>query len=150
MRSLLLFTLLGLAALTLVTGTPSMAQAWPWHGGWRSGFYPQWWGRPYGYPGWGWGAYYPYPGFYYPYPAYVYPSYLDSYPFGGVSVTPASGAITSVYSNPLPGTALPSPEEMAVSKVLAASGVPNCSRKRLNKRPRARPTLSSFRRLPAP
>jgi hypothetical protein len=132
MRSRLLFILLGLAALGLVTGTPSPAHArfWRggWHGGWRGGFYAQrgWWGRPYVYPRWGWGAYYyAYPAYYYPYPAYVYPSYLDSYPFGGVSVTPVSGATTSLYSNPLPGSALPSPEEMAVSKVLTASGVPN-------------------------
>jgi hypothetical protein len=44
MRSLLLFILLGLAALTLVTGTPSPAKAQfrrgGWHGGWRGGFYP--------------------------------------------------------------------------------------------------------------
>jgi hypothetical protein len=51
MRSRLLFILLGLAALGLVTGTPSLAQARPWRGGWHRGFYPRgWWGRPYAYP----------------------------------------------------------------------------------------------------
>jgi hypothetical protein len=77
------------------------------------------------YPRWGWGAYYAYPAYYYPYPAYVYPSYLDSYPFGGASVPPVWGAATSLYSNPSAGSAIPSPEETAVSKVLTASGVPN-------------------------
>jgi hypothetical protein len=58
MRSLLLFILLGLAALGLATGTPSLAQARPWRDGWyggrHRGFYPRlWWGRPYAYPRWG-------------------------------------------------------------------------------------------------
>ena len=130
MRSLLLFILLGLAALGLVTETPSLAQARPWrggwYGGWRRGFYPRrWWGGPYVYPRWGWGGYYPYAAYSYPYPAYAYPSYVDSDAFDGVSAPPASGGTTSLYSNPSFGSAAPSPEETAVSKVLTASGVAN-------------------------
>jgi hypothetical protein len=125
-RSLLSFILLGLAALALMTETPSLAQAQPWRGSWRGGFYPRYLGRSYAYPRWGWGAYYRNPAYYYPYPGYGYPSYLDSYPFDGVSVPPVSGATTSLYSsNPFSGSAPPSLEEMAVSKVLTASGVPN-------------------------
>jgi hypothetical protein len=135
MRLLLLFILLGLAALGLVTGTPSLAQARPWrggwYGGWHRGFYPRlwWWGRPYAYPRWGWGAYYAYPAYYYPYyypyPAYAYPSYPYSYPFDAVSAPPVSGIATSLYSSPSSGSAAPSPEETAESKVLTASGVAN-------------------------
>jgi hypothetical protein len=131
MRSFLLFLLLGLAALGLVTETPSLAQAWPWrgggYGGWQRGFYPRpWWGSPYAYPRWGWGAYYyASPAYYYPYPAYAYSSYLDSYPFAGVSAPPVSGTTSSLYSNPSLGSPAPSPEETAVSKALTASGVAN-------------------------
>jgi hypothetical protein len=131
MRLFLLFLLLRLAALGLVLQTPSLAQAQPWrggwYGGWRHGFYPRWWGRPYAYPrsGWAWGAYYPYPAYYYAYPGYADASYLDSYPFDGGSAPPVSEATTSPYSNPSSGSAVPSPEETAVSKALTASGIAN-------------------------
>ena len=123
MRSFLLLAVLGLGSLGLVIGTPSPAQArfWRggWYGGWRPGFYaPPWWGRPYVYPLWGWRGYYSYP-------AYYYPSYLDSYPFDGMSAPPVLGATTSLSSTSSLGSAVPSPEETAVSKVLTACGVAN-------------------------
>jgi hypothetical protein len=42
-----------------------------------------------------------------------------------VSTLPVSGATTSLSSNPSLGSAAPSPEETAISKVLTASGVAN-------------------------
>jgi hypothetical protein len=117
--------LLGLTALALVTETPSLVEARPgrggWYGGGRRGYYRgQWWGRSYGYPRWGWGNYYSYPGYYYPYPAYGYPGYRDSYTFDDVSAPPTSETTTSLYNNPAP-----SPEEKAASEMLTASGVSN-------------------------
>lgn len=134
MRRLLLWVFLGLGGLGLVLATPSPAPArfwrggWRggWYGGWRPGFYARpWWGRPYVYPGWGWGGYYPYPAYYNPYPAYAYPSYLDAYPFDGMTVPPVSAVTTSPSGNPSSGSAAPSAEETALSKALTASGVAN-------------------------
>lgn len=82
-------------------------------------------GRFYGSPYWGWGAYYPYYGYPYAYPAYGYPGYLSSYPVYGASTGFAPQTTPSLYSNPTSGSVAPSPEEMAVSKVLTASGVAN-------------------------